>query len=168
MSPVSHCKKKTNIYSILLLGNVDSLVIWVGSLDGSQEWLAPPWRTRTMFLICHLLSECKNLRQLSRGNSWSEWPEACSSLTPCPWRGGSCLHVPLAPFQRHIRPPRLFSGLVTDLSLFGCWHTKPPFKKKKSMTEWIKSLTEMTLTLFLVYWLIKTTRSLFSKLFIVV
>lgn len=113
------------------MGNVDSLVIWVGSLDGSQEWLAPPWRTGTMFLICHLLSECKNLRQLRAGNSWSEWPEARSSLTPCPWRGGSCLHVPLAPFQRHIRPPRLFSGLVTDLSLCGCWHTKPPFKKRK-------------------------------------
>lgn len=123
-------KKKSNIYSILWLGNVDSLVMWVESLDGSQEWMAAPWRTGTMFLMCHLLSEC-NWRQLSTGNSWSERPEACSSLTPRPWRGASCLHVPLAPFQRHIRPPRLFSGLVPDLSLFRCQHTSLHFKKKK-------------------------------------
>lgn len=67
MSTVSKQKEKKQIFT----PSYDwvTLVVWWKVLDGSQERLAPPWGTGTMFLICHLLSEFKDLRQLSRGNS---------------------------------------------------------------------------------------------------
>lgn len=108
--------KKSNIYSILWLGNVDSLVMWVESLDGSREWRTAPRRTGTMFLMCHLLSEC-SWRQLSTGTSWRERPEAHSRLTPRPWRGASGLHV--CPWRR-FRGTSALQG--SSLGLFQTCH----------------------------------------------
>lgn len=67
----------------------------------------------------------------------------------------------------HIRPPRLFSGLVPDLSLFGCWYTKLPFRKKVWQDQ-EKIQQKLPWPLVLVYRLTEATRSLFSELFIMV